>query len=411
MNLLLVLTGGTIGTSAEADGLRKLVCSENGTDGAAEPLLLRVVYDRRPQLRERIRFTIREPYQVLSEHMTLSHLEKLVACLREEELSGYDGILITHGSDTLAYTAAFLGELMEGSPIPVFLLAAQRPPEDPESNGAENTLAALDLLRTFRFGADHVSGRDTVHPASEVSRGKNESEAATCPDNETRKWGPSPVYVPYRNGDGVMYLHYASELRQCEPGTDDFFSAGMQPVTKTEGGYLWPEAQTVRHPESKGQSLWPEEVRHPESKGESLWPEEVCHPEPQGEGSHHLHAIPLCAAQGPDSLWHVPDLHLTEDVLLLHPYVGIRYDCISLSGIRAVVHTLYHSSTAPKELVGFLDRCREAGVTCYILPCDPENYHYETTAELISHGAVPLDGLTEESAYMRLLMKKIQRNA
>ena len=365
MNLLLVLTGGTIGTSAEADGLRKLVCSENGTDGAAEPLLLRVVYDRRPQLRERIRFTIREPYQVLSEHMTLSHLEKLVACLREEELSGYDGILITHGSDTLAYTAAFLGELMEGSPIPVFLLAAQRPPEDPESNGAENTLAALDLLRTLRFGMRSASG-------------------------------PSPVYVPYRNGDGVMYLHHASELRQCEPGTDDFFSAGMQPVTKTEGGYLWPEAQTVRHPESKG---------------ESLWPEEVCHPEPQGEGSHHLHAIPLCAAQGPDSLWHVPDLHLTEDVLLLHPYVGIRYDCISLQEIRAVVHTLYHSSTAPKELVGFLDRCREAGVTCYILPCDPENYHYETTAELISHGAVPLNGLTEESAYMRLLMKKIQRNA
>ena len=91
---------------------------------------------------------------------------------------------------------------------------------------------------------------------------------------------------------------------------------------------------------------------------------------------------------------------------MLHPYVGIRYDCISLKGVRAVLHTLYHSSTAPKELAGFLDHCKEAGVPCYILPCDPENYHYDTTAELLTHGAIPLSGMTEERAYMRLLLRK-----
>ena len=35
------------------------------------------------------------------------------------------------------------------------------------------------------------------------------------------------VYITYRNSDGVMYLHRGRELRQCAPGTDDFFSEGM----------------------------------------------------------------------------------------------------------------------------------------------------------------------------------------
>jgi beta-glucosidase len=103
--------------------------------------------------------------------------------------------------------------------------------------------------------------------------------------------------------------------------------------------------------------------------------------------------------------WQVPEVNLTPDVLLIHPYVGIRYDSISLSGIRAVLHTLYHSSTAPKELTGFLNRCKAEGVTCYILPCDAKAYHYETTTELLRGGAIPLSGMTEERAYMCLLMK------
>ena len=102
--------------------------------------------------------------------------------------------------------------------------------------------------------------------------------------------------------------------------------------------------------------------------------------------------------------WQVPELRLNPEVLKLHPYVGVRYDCISLKGIRAVLHTLYHSSTAPKELTAFAMRCREEGVLLYILPCDAEDYNYETTRELLVAGARPLQGITEETAYIRLLL-------
>ena len=314
LKLLFIFTGGTIGTTVSEDGKRRLAEAKEG----AEPLPLKVIKENLPE--QDFTADIRIPYCVLSEHMTLSYLEKLADCLRREELNSYDGVVITHGSDTLAFTAAFLGEIMKGCPVPVFLLAAQRPMEDPGSNALDNTRATLELLRA------------------------------------SKEMGGIPgVYVVYRNSDGVVYLHRAAELVQCKPGSDDFFSEGMQPLVCTEDGYVWPE-----------------------HTGET----------------------------GKDEAFRVPELKLKQDVLILHPYVGIRYDCISLSGVRAVLHTLYHSSTAPKELEDFLDRCREAGVTCYILPCVAEEANYETTAGLISHGAVPVSGMTEERAYMKLLLER-----
>ena len=329
LKILLILTGGTIGTVVSGDGIRRIP----GPEKTEEPLLLQVLRDRYPGIKTE--FTIRTPYQVLSEHMTMGHMEKLAACLREElspeKQSCYDAVFITHGSDTLAFTAAFLGELMQGCPLPVFLLAAQRPLEDPESNGPENVRAALLLTATIRGAVKQGTAR---HHA--------------------------PVYVPYRNSDGIMYLHWAEELRQCEPGTDDFFSSHMGDVREYVG-------------ENAGKNAG---KNAGEKKAEKTEP------------------------------WVVPEVTFQNDVLLLHPYVGINYDHISLEHVRAVVHTLYHSSTAPKELVGFLDRCREAGVFCYILPCEPENCHYETTRELILHGAIPVSGMTEERAYIRLMMRK-----
>ncbi|MBR0146993.1 MAG: asparaginase [Eubacterium sp.] len=381
LHILLVLTGGTIGTMADEDGTRRLATE----DGMGEPMILTMLRERAPELT--LHAKVRVPYQVLSEHVTPAHLKKLADCLREEDLTGNDGVLITHGSDTLAFTAAFLGELMKGCPVPVFLLAAQRPLHDPESNGTENALAAVQLMGARRQQGDAAD--------------------------------PEAICVAYRNSDGVMYLHRAEELKQCQPGTDDFYSEGMQAVRMEGGSYRWPEEPAAGgEPDALDE---PDVVEDPTAGGEPAAVEDPSAAEDPAAadgqegmagtgdyvregtgGSRKETPVPQQTPQ-----WKVPEFCPEPDVLLLHPYVGIRYDCISLAGIRAVVHTLYHSSTAPKELTGFLDHCREAGVKCYILPCEPADCHYETTAELLEHGAIPIHGMTEESAYMKLLMGRM----
>ena len=322
--LLLILTGGTIGTAVSETGKRTLLQVGDGQ----EPLILQRLREERPDLS--IRAELRMPYQVLSEHMTPEHWEKLLDCLRTEDLQAYDVVAITHGSDTLAYTAAFLDEALRGCPVPVFLVASQRPPEDPESNAVENLKATVETA---------------MKPATESGA----------------------VYITYRNSDGVMYLHRGRELRQCEPGTDDFFSEGMRAL------------ETAAIPQNAEANL-----QYDTKESDAI----------SGYGTK----------EATEMNWQVPEFRLKPDVLKLHPYVGIRYDCISLEGIRAVLHTLYHSSTAPKELTAFAVRCREKGVPLYILPCDAENYNYETTRELLDAGARPVQGLTEETAYIRLLL-------
>ena len=338
--LLLILTGGTIGTAVSETGKRTLLQVGDGQ----EPLILQRLREERPDLS--IRAKLRIPYQVLSEHMTVEHWERLLDCLREENLQAYDVVAITHGSDTLAYTAAFLDEALRGCPVPVFLVASQRPPEDPESNAIENFKATVET-------AMGLTAMTAQADASVLRSGGK-------PVPDSREPEGSAVYITYRNSDGVMYLHRGRELRQCAPGTDDFFSEGMRALEAAAG----PRDDTAE------------------------------------TGALSRYGTKEAA----ERKWQVPELRLNPEVLKLHPYVGVRYDCISLKGIRAVLHTLYHSSTAPKELTAFAMRCREEGVLLYILPCDAENYNYETTRELLAAGARPLQGITEETAYIRLLL-------
>ena len=57
----------------------------------------------------------------------------------------YDGIVITHGTDTMAYTASVLSFMLRGIAIPVVLTGAQLPMTHPLSDGLENLRTALAM--------------------------------------------------------------------------------------------------------------------------------------------------------------------------------------------------------------------------------------------------------------------------
>jgi len=65
---------------------------------------------------------------------------------------GYGGVIITHGTDTMAYTSSMLSFMLLNVPIPVVLTGAQQPIIYPDSDGRRNLRDALIAARTMAGG-------------------------------------------------------------------------------------------------------------------------------------------------------------------------------------------------------------------------------------------------------------------
>jgi L-asparaginase len=125
MKVHVILTGGTIGSSLRTDGTLAPTDLGKLARGKGESI------------------TYSSPYTILSENLTPHRWNKLISHFRSLDLSDMDAVFITHGTDTLAYTANLLALLLHGFDKPVFLIAANLPFSAEGSNGPANFKAAL----------------------------------------------------------------------------------------------------------------------------------------------------------------------------------------------------------------------------------------------------------------------------
>ena len=133
-NILLILTGGTIGSRID----------ENGNISLSEdPLLLKVCHNK---VRKKAKFTVIEPLSVLSENMSLKDRETLIREILKTDISTFQGIIIAHGSDTLTYTASLCAMALRHINIPIVFIAADLVLSNPKSNGRDNFISAVNLI-------------------------------------------------------------------------------------------------------------------------------------------------------------------------------------------------------------------------------------------------------------------------
>lgn len=90
------------------------------------------------------------PFVCLSENMTRKLWRRLIDCLNGIDWEKYEGIIILHGSDTLAYTSAIIANAFWDKNI--VLVAADKPIECKESNGIKNFEAAVEHLLSHKNG-------------------------------------------------------------------------------------------------------------------------------------------------------------------------------------------------------------------------------------------------------------------
>ena len=131
-HILLLTTGGTIASLPTAEGLAP------GLDGEdLAGLLPRGITDAYD-------LTIRDILHLDSSNIQPEEWQVIARAVYESRVD-FDGIVITHGTDTMAYTASVLSFMLRGISIPVVLTGAQLPMAHPLSDGMENLRTALAM--------------------------------------------------------------------------------------------------------------------------------------------------------------------------------------------------------------------------------------------------------------------------
>ncbi len=86
-----------------------------------------------------------------SEDMNFNHYNLIAKEIEKEIKNGVDGIIITHGTDTLGFTAAALTFILENLPIPVILVGSQRSSDRGSTDAKLNMLSAAQFIAKTDF--------------------------------------------------------------------------------------------------------------------------------------------------------------------------------------------------------------------------------------------------------------------
>ena len=97
-----------------------------------------------PELEEIANYNARVIYQILSENMRADYWMELARAVAEEIRGGAQGVIITHGTDTMMYTAAALSFMVK-TPVPIVIVGSQRSSDRPSSDAAMNAISAATV--------------------------------------------------------------------------------------------------------------------------------------------------------------------------------------------------------------------------------------------------------------------------
>lgn len=133
--ILVIFTGGTIGS--EIDG------TNVSLDTKSRKMLISAY---RARTGSDVEFDELSPVNVLSENVQPDDLKKIYDCVASADTSLYDGIIVTHGTDTLCFTVNWFSQVFCDFPLPIVFVSALYPLTDSHSNGVTNFAGAVDFI-------------------------------------------------------------------------------------------------------------------------------------------------------------------------------------------------------------------------------------------------------------------------
>lgn len=137
-SILLLTTGGTIASSNNGNGLVPTSSSKE---------ILKMIN----KIASEYHVSTMDLFSLDSSNIQMEEWQKMAETIYLE-YKKYDGIVLTHGTDTMAYTGSILSFMLQNIPIPVVLTGSQLPLNHPMTDGIEN------LRTAFAMAASGIPG-------------------------------------------------------------------------------------------------------------------------------------------------------------------------------------------------------------------------------------------------------------
>ena len=149
--ILMLGTGGTIACVPSADGLVPAL------DG---PAMIKLV----PELEDVCTIEAKQILNLDSSNLSPKHWQIIAEAVKDNYAS-YDGFVITHGTDTMAYTAAALSQMLRNCQKPIVLTGAQLPIQAEGSDAPNNIYHSFLAATSPLKGVALVFGDLVIHGA------------------------------------------------------------------------------------------------------------------------------------------------------------------------------------------------------------------------------------------------------
>jgi len=215
----IISTGGTIASRVDY------------RTGAVRPALsANDLYSVVPELSQIATIDAEILFSLFSENITPKHWSQTAETVTKHIEDGVAGVVVAHGTDTMAYTSAALSFALQELPAPVILVGSQRSADRPSSDAATNFIGAVkaaanapfaevviamhetisDKTTVFHRGTKvrkcHTSRRDTFRSINATPIAKMEDEKITMLTEDYQKRDPSRRLVLKPNFDERVAL-------------------------------------------------------------------------------------------------------------------------------------------------------------------------------------------------------------
>lgn len=172
--ILLLSTGGTIASRVDY------------RTGAVTPVLTaEQINSSVPEVSQIANIDTEVLFSEYSENMAPEHWLAIARKISENADSGYAGIVVAHGTDTMHYTSSFLSFALAGFPVPIVLVGSQRSSDRASSDAALNLIGAARLITEcgtpgvyIAMHQDESDGNTACHAGTRVRKSHTSKRGA-----------------------------------------------------------------------------------------------------------------------------------------------------------------------------------------------------------------------------------------